>query len=134
VPPTAIADEAGLSIPSRTPLPPPRRPSITQAGFGPTRRAKAAQAREAEAWEQSLCTRVELTLSDRTVTMVAKPFHDRAAAAPEAKTANVSNATAITTNWSATAVVPYGSRGSPRSGRLRISMPDVEKVGVLSRL
>jgi hypothetical protein len=38
------------------------------------------------------------------VTMVAKPFHDRAAAAPEAKTANVSNATAITTNWSATAV------------------------------
>ncbi|MDT7815705.1 MAG: hypothetical protein QOJ42_5621 [Acidobacteriaceae bacterium] len=31
-------------------------------------------------------------------------------------------------------LVPYGSRGSPRSGRLRISMPDVEKVGVLSRL
>jgi hypothetical protein len=49
--------EAGLSIPSRTPLPPPRRPSTTQAGFGATRRAKAAEAREAEAWEQSLCTR-----------------------------------------------------------------------------
>jgi hypothetical protein len=26
--------EAGLSIPSRTPLPPPRRPSTTQAGSG----------------------------------------------------------------------------------------------------
>jgi hypothetical protein len=36
--------------------------------------------------------------------MVAKPFHDRAAAAPEAKTANVSNATAITTSWSAISI------------------------------
>jgi hypothetical protein len=49
------------------------------------------------------------------VIMVAKPLHDRAAAAPEGKTANVSDAKPIKTNYSAISL----SASSQRVGRKR---------------